>query len=137
MRIKLLPLLLALFVPVASGAQFTLRFTDNSTNETGFTVERSPGLDATTGFVVLANIVSSPAQTIATGEVSYIDAGLPNATPFTYRVCAYNDAGKSGYSNTASGTTPVALTSPTKPGLLQAPEKTPAYSPPLPGTPQP
>jgi hypothetical protein len=119
--------LLALFTLVfffaglaAQAAQFTLTWTDNSTNETGFTIERAPGLAATTGFVVIANV--------AANTTSYVDAGLPNSTAYSYRLCAYNAAGKSGYSNTASGTTPQPV--PAAPGAptLTAP---PDYVPPV------
>ncbi|MBE2216550.1 MAG: fibronectin type III domain-containing protein, partial [Opitutaceae bacterium] len=80
------------------GAQFTLTWTDNSTNETGFRIERATGLNASTGFVQIA--------TVGANVVSYVDAGLPNSSSYSYRLYAYNTAGNSGYSNVASGTTP-------------------------------
>jgi hypothetical protein len=80
-------------------AQFTLTWTDNSTNETGFRIERAAGLNATSGFSEIA--------TVGANVVSYVDAGLPNATAYSYRLRAYNGAGNSGYSNVATGTTPV------------------------------
>jgi hypothetical protein len=91
-------LLVALVPAVGFAAQFTLTWTDNSTNETGFRIERAAGLNATQGFVEIA--------TVGAGVTSYVDAGLPNATAYSYRLRAYNAAGNSGYSNVASGTTP-------------------------------
>jgi len=104
----------------ARAAQFTLTWTDNSTNETGFTIERAPGLNATTGFLVLANVGAN--------VTTYTDASLPAATAYTYRLAAWNAAGKSGYSNSASGTTPVPV--PTAPGA-PALDAGPAYVPPV------
>jgi hypothetical protein len=87
-----------LITSIAYGAQFTLTWTDNSTNETGFRIERAPGLNATTGFAQIAEVGAN--------VTTYVDAGLPNSTSYSYRLRAYNAAGNSGYSNTASGTTP-------------------------------
>jgi len=98
-RIILFLAALAAVMP-ARAAQFTLKWTDRSDNETGFRVERAAGLAATEGFVEIA--------TVGANVVSYVDAGLPNATAYSYRLRAYNAAGNSGYSNTASGTTPPA-----------------------------
>jgi hypothetical protein len=122
---KLITVLFALYACVVlSAAQFTLTWTDNSTNETGFTIERAPGLNATTGWLVLNNVGAN--------VTSYVDAGLPNDTSYSYRLCAYNVAGKSGYSNTASGTTPPLLPSaPSAPAL----EGDAPYVPPAPNAP--
>ena len=114
--------LACLFAAHATAAQFTLTWKDNSTNEAGFTIERAPGLDpAASEFVPVANV--------AANVTTYVDAGLPPETSFAYRLCAYNAAGKSGYSNTAAGTTP-----PPAPAAPGAPVLTspPAYVPPVP-----
>ena len=79
-------------------AQFTLTWTDNSTNESGFRIERSTN---GTTFTEIA--------TVGTNVVSYVDAGLPNSTTYWYRIRAYNSAGSSGFSNVATGTTPPLL----------------------------
>lgn len=87
----------------AFSAQFTLSWTDNSTNETGFRIERSTD---GTAFTEIA--------TTGVNVVSYVDASLPNSTQYWYRLRAYNSAGNSGYSNVATGTTPPPLnTAPT------------------------
>jgi hypothetical protein len=114
------PLALCLTPAALRAAQFTLTWTDNSTNETGFTIERAPGLAATSGFLVLANVGAN--------VTTYVDAALPTSAAFTYRLNAYNSAGKSGYSNTASGTTP-----PPVPAAPGAPALDPgaAYTPPV------
>lgn len=94
---------LVLFVAVmvsgsAFAAQITLTWQDNSSNETGFRIERADGLNATQGFVEIA--------TVGANVVTYVDTGLPNAASRTYRLRAYNVVGNSAYSNSASTTTP-------------------------------
>ncbi len=76
-----------------------LSWTDNADNETGFVIERSVnGGD----FALLATIPALP----GTGSVSYTDIPVIGNTNYAYRVFATNAAGDSGYSNTASLTTP-------------------------------
>jgi subtilisin family serine protease len=77
----------------ASSSQINLSWTDNSSNETGFKIERSTG----GGY--------SQVGTAGTNAASYSDSGLSASTQYTYRVRAYNSAGNSGYSGTASATT--------------------------------
>jgi Divergent InlB B-repeat domain len=79
----------------AIGGQLTVAWNNNSTNEVGFSVERSTG---TTG----------PFAEIGTpsGVTTYVDTNLADATTYCYRVRAYNSAGYSDYSNVACGTTP-------------------------------
>ena len=93
-----------LLAPAAHAAQFTLTWADNSTNETGFKIERATG--STGAFAEVA--------TAAANTTRFVDQDLPAATTFRYRVRAYNAAGNSSYSNIASGTTPAsANTAPT------------------------
>ena len=82
----------------ASSSQINLDWTDGTSNETGFTVERSPDGDAP--WVEIADL---PA-----GSESYSNAGLDAETTYFYRVRAYNNFGVSGYTDNASATTGVA-----------------------------
>ena len=76
-----------------SSSQINLAWTDNSSNETGFKVERAPS-------------ASGPWTQIATtAAASYPDTGLSSSTTYFYRVRAYGPSGDSAYSNTASATT--------------------------------
>ena len=76
-----------------SSSQINLAWTDNSSNETGFKVERAPA-------------ASGPWTQIATtAAASYPDTGLSSSTTYFYRVRAYGPSGDSAYSNTASATT--------------------------------
>lgn len=73
----------------------TIGWADNSSNETGFKVERSgDGVN----YSEIANL-GADSRTFADGTVAA-------RTPYYYRVRAYNSAGASGYSNTGSVTTP-------------------------------
>jgi len=73
-----------------------LTWTDNSTNETGFKIERSP--DSATGWTQLA--------TVGVNAITYDDAGLNVATIYYYRIRATNAAGDSPtYSNISFATT--------------------------------
>lgn len=76
-------------------AQLTLKWSDNSQNETGFRIERS--VDGT--------VFTEIAVTGADVE-SYVDHDVELLTSYWYRVKAYNFAGNSAYSNTASGSAP-------------------------------
>jgi hypothetical protein len=73
-----------------------LTWTDNSSNEDGFKVERST--DGTT--------FTQVTQTSA-NVTTFVDTGLTPGATYTYRVRATNSVGDSGYSNTASVTTPL------------------------------
>jgi len=78
-----------------SNSQIDLSWTDNSSDETGFKIERSP--DGSTGWTQIA--------TVGVNVHSYSNTGLTCETPYYYRVRAYNATGDSGYSNTANATT--------------------------------
>ncbi|MEX2142608.1 MAG: lamin tail domain-containing protein [Pirellulales bacterium] len=71
-----------------------LSWTDNSTGETGFKIERFQSGD----FVQVA--------TVGANETSYEQANLQSSVNYTYRVRAFNAAGDSPASNTANATTP-------------------------------
>lgn len=70
-------------------AKVTLNWTDNSSNETSFVIERS--LSENGGF---AQLVSVPA-----GSTSFVDGAVNRKTAYYYRVAAVNANGTSSYSN--------------------------------------
>jgi hypothetical protein len=85
----------ALTASASSSSSVTVRWTDNSSDESGFRLERSPnGVD-------FAEVAS-----LAAGATGYTDNGLSAKTAYFYRVRAYNSAGNSGYSNVGSVATP-------------------------------
>ena len=75
-----------------SQTQIDLSWTDNSDDEDGFKIERSP--DGTTGWTQIA--------TVGAGVTSYSDTSLTCDQTYYYRVRAYNANGNSGYSNIAN-----------------------------------
>ncbi len=86
----------ALTATAVSRNRIDLAWTDNSSNETGFQVERSREGGA---FSLIA--------TTAAGATTYSNtSGLTPNKLYSYRVRAINAAGSSAYSNTASATTP-------------------------------
>jgi hypothetical protein len=80
-----------------SSNEIDLGWTDNSTNEQGFVIERQ-NVTASSTFDTIA--------TTTADVVSYNDTGVVGATTYSYRVRAYNASGYSSYSNTATSTTP-------------------------------
>jgi hypothetical protein len=78
-----------------SSSQINLSWTDNSTGETGFKLERSA--DGSTGWTEIA--------TPAADAVSGSDTGLATTTAYYYRLRATNVAGDSTYSEIAHATT--------------------------------
>jgi len=95
--------------PVSS-SQINLTWTDNSSNETGFKVERATDSGFTQNLILVT--------TTAANATSYNDTGLSAVTTYFYRVRATNTAGDSANSATASATTPVTI--PSAPGALGA-----------------
>jgi hypothetical protein len=76
-------------------SQIGLAWTDNSTNETGFRIERS--FDGSTGWHQIG--------TVAANVTAYTHSRQTPLTTYFYRVRATNGAGNTGYSNIASATT--------------------------------
>ncbi|MFN8007377.1 MAG: fibronectin type III domain-containing protein [Terriglobia bacterium] len=95
---------------VNSSSQITLNWTDNSTNETGFKIERKTGVGGT----------YSQIATVAANITTYPNTGLSASTTYYYRVRAYNGIGDSAYSNEANATTQAPPTPPAAPSGLTA-----------------
>ncbi len=77
-----------------SSSQIRLTWTDRSSNEDGFSIERSR--DGRTFTQI---------RTVAANTTTYTDSGLASGTKYWYRLRAYNSAGNSAYSNTARANT--------------------------------
>jgi titin len=85
-----------------STSRINLAWTDNSTNEGGFRLERSAdGVN----FLLLS--------TLAANLTSYSNTNLPASTAYTYRIRAYEGPNNSAWSNTASATTQAIPAAPT------------------------
>jgi titin len=102
------PTVLAL--AAVSSSQINLTWTDNATNETGFSIERAPDNAGTPG--TFAQIA-----TVGANVASYNNTGLAASTTYWYRVRAFNGSGNSGYTNAASAAT-LAPPPPAAPGGL-------------------
>jgi titin len=88
----------------------TLTWTDHSTNESGFKIERRTGSGAYTEL-----------GTVGANVTSYDDSITPTpGTAYTYRVRAYNAAGNSAYSNERDFELAEMLVSPLSPSNLAA-----------------
>lgn len=96
-----------LAVSVVSSSSLKLTWSDKSTNETGFKIERSTN---GTTFTLLTNTLAN--------VVTFTDAGLASSTKYYYRLRAYNDGGLSAYTTTASATTSAPPTPPLAPTTL-------------------
>jgi hypothetical protein len=82
-----------------SATQISLSWQDNSSNESGIKVERSP--DGVSGWTLLT--------TVGANVTGYADNGVACATPYHYRVRATNTGGDSPNSNVVNATTPACL----------------------------
>ncbi len=91
-----------------SSTQITISWTDNSSNETGFKVERAMASGGPWTYI---------GSTALTG---YGDNGRAAGTTYFYRVQAYNASGNSAYSNTTSATTQGGTGVPAAPGSASA-----------------
>jgi transcriptional regulator CtsR len=100
---------ISLNAAAASSTQINLTWTGASGDETGFKIERKTGAGT---FTQIATVAGA-------GVTSYNNTGLLAGTTYTYRVRAYNGAGNSDYSDTASATTWIAA--PSAPVLVSPP----------------
>jgi nitrous oxidase accessory protein NosD len=87
----------ALIAAAAGSTKLNLVWQDNSTNESGFIIERYTGLGPWTTLA-----------TVSAGVTSYSDATTRGGASYGYRVRATNVSGNSSYSNESWVTTPVA-----------------------------
>src|SRR5262245_48131649 len=78
----------------AESAQFTLLWSDNSSNETGFEIEKRLG---TTG-------AFTPPTTLPLTTTTYVDLSVVGGNVYCYRVRAVNASGPSAYTNEACAT---------------------------------
>jgi len=79
-----------------STTQINLSWTDNSSDETGFRIERCTGASCT-NFTQVAEVGAN--------VTTFANTGLTKNTTYTYRVRAFNTGGNSAYSNVASART--------------------------------
>ncbi|MBN1661338.1 MAG: protease inhibitor I42 family protein [Anaerolineae bacterium] len=86
----------SLTATAVSAHQINLTWVDNSTNESGFKIERS--LSGTGGWQQIA--------TTSANATSYANTGIADSTRHYYRVAAYNSSSASSYTNVASAVTP-------------------------------
>jgi hypothetical protein len=94
-----------------------LGWSDNSSNESGFTLDRCTG----TAVFCAANPGAWAVRATTGVNVStFNDTGLAPATTYNWRVSAFNASGSSPYSNTLSLTTPAAPVAPAAPTGLTA-----------------
>jgi len=77
-----------------SSSRIDLTWEDNSSNESGFIIQRS-----------LNNSVYTQIATVSANCTAYSNTGLDSNTTYYYRVRAYNANGNSGYSNISTATT--------------------------------
>jgi len=87
-----------------------LSWTDNSSGEDGFRIERCVGSGCT---------AFSPLTTVGANVTTYSDAGLSSTTTFNYQIIAFNGAGDSSPSNASEATTGPDSSNPSQPGNVQ------------------
>ena len=93
----------SLIVTSVSGTTINLQWTDASTTEDSFRVERS--LTAGGPFTIIGAVDGSIPPSATAGFFAYADMGLNGSTQYFYRVHAKNSGGSSSPSNEVSATT--------------------------------
>jgi len=86
---------LTVTVPSQNG-RLILNWTDNSSTESGFKIERCTGANCTS---------FAPLVTVGAGVTTYTNSNLSRRVTYGYRVYAYNASGNSAYSNVSYATT--------------------------------
>lgn len=82
--------------PLNSGlGKVNLSWTDNSSNETGFKIERKTTQEGTYAQI----------DTVTANQTTYSNPSLDDCVEYVYRVRAYNDSGDSDYTNDAIANT--------------------------------
>ena len=84
----------ALLASAVSSSQINLGWSDNASDESGYSIERSAD-----------GVNFSAIASTGAGVTAYSDSGLVAATTYFYRVAAFNANGNSAYSNISSATT--------------------------------
>lgn len=88
----------SLLATAASTSQIDLTWRDNSSNESGFKIERAPDNNGAAGaYIEIAGVSAN--------VISYSNTGLNAGTKYWYRVRAYNADGNAEYSNEYAATT--------------------------------
>src|SRR5215217_5895594 len=87
----------SLVATAVSTSRINLSWTDNSGDESGFRIERCKNPNCT-NFAQIAQV--------GAGVTTFADTTVSKNTAYNYRVRAFNAAGNSVYSNTASAKTP-------------------------------
>jgi hypothetical protein len=87
-----------------SATQINLAWTDNSTNETGFKIERRI-VPAASPLRAQADSTFAQIGTVGAGITAYQDTGCAASTSYEYRVRAYNSSSDSAYSNVVAANT--------------------------------
>jgi len=88
-----------------SSGRINLTWTDNSSNETGFKIERATNSTFTQSLTQVATTLA--------GVTNFSNTGLTASTPYFYRVRATNTAGDSANSASANATTRAGVAAPT------------------------
>jgi fibronectin type 3 domain-containing protein len=113
---------------VISSSQIDLTWTDNSTNETGFVVERAANGSFSVGLITV---------NLGANATTYSATGLAGGTTYWFRVRATNAGGDSANSNAANATTQTPTPPPPPPPPPPTPQPAPPASPPVPTNPGP
>src|SRR5262249_5212672 len=85
--------------------QLTLSWIDDSTDESGFAIERKTGMKGTYGQIA----------TTAANVTSYVDPTVDAGVSYYYRVLSFNTGEGSLYANESCGSTPLPTSPPTSP----------------------